>query len=126
MRRHLVAGIDPGQVHKAAKASRGDADSFEAVAREWISKYAPNWVESHTSKVLRRLERDVFPWIGTRPASKITPPELLTIIRRIEGRGALETAHRHCATVGRYSATPLLQGGQSVIRPLTCAGRFRQ
>jgi len=51
-------------------------------------------VNSHSSKILRRLERDIFPWLGARPIASITAPELLTALRRIESRGALETAHR--------------------------------
>ncbi|MBA2410193.1 MAG: integrase arm-type DNA-binding domain-containing protein [Gammaproteobacteria bacterium] len=101
MRRLLAAGIDPGQARKAEKAARGDANSFEAVAREWIGKYAPTWAESHASKIIRRLERDVFPWIGARPVGHITAPELLAVVRRIEQRGALETAHRALRNSGQ-------------------------
>lgn len=101
MRRLLAAGIDPGQARKAEKAARGDANSFEAVAREWIGKYAPTWAESHASKIIRRLERDVFPWIGARPVGEINAPELLAVVRRIEQRGALETAHRALRNSGQ-------------------------
>ena len=55
---------------------------------------------------MRRLERDVFPWLSTRPAREITPLELLSVLRRVEGRGTLETAHRiHqvCGQVFRYA-----------------------
>jgi integrase len=67
------------------------------VAREWLERFADTWAPSHSSRVLRRFERDVFPWIGSRPVSQITPPEVLAVLRRVEGRGALETAHR-CRT----------------------------
>jgi integrase len=62
--------------------------------------------ESHSSKVIRRLELDVFPWLGSRPIRSITAPELLTCLRRIEARGVIETAHRvHqcCRQILRYA-----------------------
>lgn len=106
-RQQLAAGIDPGQVRKAAKiAQLGDADSFEVVAREWYAKHAPTWADSHASKIIRRLEVDVFPYVGKRPVGKITAPELLTVLRRIENRGAIDTAHRahqNCGQIFHYA-----------------------
>jgi integrase len=52
------------------------------------------WADNHGSRILRRFERDIFPWMGKRPITDITAPELLTILRKIEARGAVETAHR--------------------------------
>ena len=101
MRRQLAAGIDPGRVRKATKAAQTGSNSFEAVAREWIAKFLPTWALSHSSKVVRRLERDVFPWVGGRPVGDITAPELLTVLRRVESRGALETAHRALRNSGQ-------------------------
>jgi hypothetical protein len=46
------------------------------VAREWFEKFAPSWAESHSSKVIRRLEMEVFPWLGARPIRSISPPDL--------------------------------------------------
>jgi len=82
------------------------ADSLEAVAREWFESFSRKWSESHAETVLRRLERNIFPWLGTRPVSEITAPELLTVLRRIEARGANEVAHRVkqvCGAVFRYA-----------------------
>jgi integrase len=78
---------------------------FENVAIEWHTKHAPNWKKSHSDKIIGRLRADVFPWIGKRPMNEISPPELLAVIRRIEARGALETAHRvlaNCGQIWRY------------------------
>jgi integrase len=106
-RKLLANGTDPGETRKAQKAARAeDANTFEAVAREWFAKFSPNWVASHSDKIIRRLERDVFPWIGGRPIRDVSAPELLTVLRRIEDRGALETAHRamqNCGQVFRYA-----------------------
>ncbi|AKS24228.1 MAG: Putative phage integrase [Leptospirillum sp. Group II 'C75'] len=102
----LSSGVDPSQAKKAQKASASGADSFETIAREWIEKFSPNWSETHKRNVIRRLELNLFPWIGKRPISEIKAPELLTVLRRIEGRGALETAHRasqNCGQVFRYA-----------------------
>jgi integrase len=104
----LANDVDPSlnrKIQKAANAERS-ANSFEAVAREWFAKYSPNWVASHGDKILRRFERDIFPWIGKRPIADITAPELLSALRRIENRGAIETAHRvhqNCGQVFRYA-----------------------
>lgn len=82
------------------------ANSFEVVAREWFSKQHAIWTENHTNRIIRRLEHDIFPWIGDKPIIKITAPELLVALRRIESRGAIETAHRalaNCGQVFRYA-----------------------
>ena len=81
-------------------------NSFEVIAREWHTKQKSKWAESHAKKIIRGLERDIFPWIGNTPISKVTAPALLETIRRIEKRGANETAHRAlsaCGQVFRYS-----------------------
>lgn len=107
-RKLLADGIDPGENRKAMKAVKQDraANSFEVVTREWYGKHAPNWAEHHGDRIIRRFERDIFPWIGGRPISDVTAPELLAVIRKIEKRGALETAHRalgNCGQVFRYA-----------------------
>lgn len=107
-RRLLADGIDPGELKKATKTQQAEraANSFEVVAREWYAKFSPGWAAGHADKILRRLERDVFPWIGGRPVAEVTAPEVLAVVRRIEGRGALETAHRaqqNCGQVFRYA-----------------------
>ena len=105
VRQQLAAGIDPGQARKAQKFALAGAKSFEAIAREWHMKFSAGWVPSHSVRILRRLENDLFPWLGKRPAADITAPELLSVLRRIESRGAVETAHRakqNCGQVFRY------------------------
>lgn len=107
-RRLLAAGVDPSQHRKARKEADilRSANSLEVIAREWFNRYSQNWAVSHSKTVLRRLERDIFPWIGDRAISEITAPELLAVIRQVEGRGALETAHRElniCGQIFRYA-----------------------
>ena len=107
-RKLLANDVDPSvfkQETKRASREMG-SNSFEAVGREWYAKHSPNWAPSHGDKVIRRLERDIFPWIGTLPIADVTPYILLTALRRIESRGALETAHRahqNCSQIFRYA-----------------------
>jgi integrase len=107
-RRLLANGTDLSEHRKTRKAAKEDrtANSFEVVAREWFAKHSPNWAANYAGRIIRRLERDIFPWIGGKPIADITPPHLLEVIRRIEERGALETAHRalnNCGQVLRYA-----------------------
>lgn len=107
-RKQVAAGIDPGEARKTAKQAviEKTENTFDAIAREWFAKYSPNWASSHSSKIIRRLELDVFPWLGSRPIRDIIAPELLSVLRRIESRGAVETAHRvlqNCGQIFRYA-----------------------
>ncbi len=107
--RKLIAdGVDPSENRKAQKAASKErsANSFEVVAREWFGKFSTGWVDSHADKIIRRMERDIFPWLGGRPIAEVTAPELLKTLRRIESRGAFETAHRalqNCGQIFRYA-----------------------
>ena len=89
-------GIDPVQARKLQKlkATRNTEDTFKAIALEWYGKQAPQWSESHAGRMLRQLERDLFPWIGDRPIEQIHAMELLAALQKVEERGALETADR--------------------------------
>ncbi|RJQ76185.1 MAG: DUF4102 domain-containing protein [Desulfobacteraceae bacterium] len=106
-RRLVARGIDPSEARKAQKEAKAlDENTFEAVAREWFAKFSVNWAPNHSIKIKNRLEKDVFPYIGDRPIIEIKAPELLTVLRRIESRGALDTAHRartNCGQVFRYA-----------------------
>jgi len=107
-RRLLAEGIDPSEHRKTVKAtdSEAAANSFEAVSLEWLTKNAHVWTEDHGEKIKRRLQRDLFPWLGKVPIGDITPALLLTTLRRIEARGRIETAHRalqNCSQIFRYA-----------------------
>lgn len=107
-RKLLADGVDPSENRKAQRAAKADLteNTFEIVAREWYAKHASSWVDYHGDRVLRRLERDIFPWIGERPIREVTAPMLLSVVGRIESRGAVETAHRalgNCGQVFRYA-----------------------
>ncbi|NBX85928.1 MAG: DUF4102 domain-containing protein [Proteobacteria bacterium] len=100
--RKLVAnGIDPSEAKKAEKVAQAGTDSFEAVAREWHAKNLHTWADKHGVAILARLQQNIFPWLGKKPINQISAPNLLTVLRRMEDRGALETAHRIRATCGQ-------------------------
>jgi integrase len=89
-------GRDPVQVRKIEKlkASNPAGDTFKVVALEWFAKQAPLWSAPHGERSLRQFERDLFPWIGARRLKEIEPVELLATLRKVEERGAIETADR--------------------------------
>jgi len=105
-RKLLAAGIDPGEQRKAERAAGAEraANSFEVVAREWLGRQT--WVPSYLEKVDAWMANDVFPYIGARPVAELTAPEFLRVARRVEERGAVESAHRimqNCGQVMRYA-----------------------
>ena len=89
-------GTDPVQARKLEKliATRTTGDTFKAIALEWYAKQAPQRSESHAGRMLRQLERDLFPWLGERAMTDIHAMELLAALQKVEERGALETADR--------------------------------
>jgi len=100
-RKLLAEGVDPGQERKAAKAAAGaQGDTFELLAREWHQLFLSSWSLDHAAKILTSLEKNAFPWIGHRPIRELLPPEILSVARRVEARGAVETAHRLVGTIG--------------------------
>lgn len=105
-RKLLAAGIDPSEQRKAEKAAGEEraANSFEVIAREWMGRQT--WVDDYRVKLESRMANDVFPYIGRRPVAELSAPEFLQVGRRIEERGAVESAHRAlqvCGQVMRYA-----------------------
>lgn len=91
-----AAGTDPIQARKLEKlkAVNPAGDSFKVVALEWFEKQESQWSEGHAVRAKRQLERDLFPWLGDRRLADIEPVELLATLRKVEERGAVETADR--------------------------------
>ena len=102
-RRLLAEGIDPSEDRKSKKAIKkiNAENSFEQVARAWWESHMQNKAASHKDKVIRRFELYLFPWIGNKPISDITSPQVLEVIRRIEKLNIAETAHRTLQTAGQ-------------------------
>ena len=93
-RRMIKDGVDPVALVREQKAAVAPDKFFESVAREWAQKNAHRWTEGHAELNLRRLEMNIFPYIGKKPVGEIFASELLECLRRIEARGALEVTRR--------------------------------
>lgn len=108
VRKTLANGHDPSEARKEQKreAILKANNTFEAVAREWHGKQKGKWTARHAACVMRRMEANIFPSIGSRPLDAIDAPELLqSVLRKIEGRGSLVVAARVkqiCGQVFRY------------------------
>ncbi len=91
-----ATGVDLVQARKVEKlkATNPEGDSFQVAALEWHAKQSPVWSEGHAARALRQFERDLFSWLGERRLVDIKPVELLATLRKIEERGAIETANR--------------------------------
>jgi integrase len=96
MRKLVTNDIDPVHSQRAAKEAKklAQAHSFEAVARTWFEGWRAARSPRHAEYVIRRLEADVFPLIGSRPVSEIQAPELVKMMKAIQRRGALDIAKR--------------------------------
>lgn len=90
------AGVDPVQARKVdkLKATNPAGETFRVVVWEWFDKQSPHWSEAHAQRAKRQFERDLLPWLGDRKLSDIQPVELLATLRKVEQRGAIETADR--------------------------------
>lgn len=96
-------GVDPIQARKVKKlkAVNPAGDTFKVVALEWFEKQESQWSQAHAVRSKRQLERDLFPWLGARRLCEIEPVELLATLRKVEDRGALETANRELDLSGQ-------------------------
>lgn len=99
----LAKDIDPANAKRERKHKiRKDAENtFKAVALEWLDTHSHRWSEGYTNKVKRQLELHLFPHMGYRPISQITPPELLECLRKVEKSGALDMAGRAKQVAGQ-------------------------
>ena len=99
----LSAGNDPGQQKQYEKLTRklSAENTFEAVGEEWFAKHSVHWSDTHKTRTLGILKNNLCKWLGQRPISEITPPELLAVLRKTEVRGIHETARRALQTAGQ-------------------------
>ena len=103
-KKSLSSGTDPSAERKLRNKSA--QTTFEAVAREWHANQKPGWTAGYAEDVMERIHKNVFPFLGSRPIGEITPPELLSVLRKIEARGAVDQAHRVrgiCSLIFRYA-----------------------
>lgn len=107
-RKTLAAGNDPGELKKAEQLAKKMSieNTFESIATEWYRAKVQGWSKSYADYVDRAFQNNVFPFIGSRPVNEIKPLELLSVLQRIEKRGAPELASKvrqRCGEVFRYA-----------------------
>jgi integrase len=147
-RKQLAQGINPAAAKKAQKAAGRErmTNSLETIAHEWLEVWKADKSEGHYKRVISSLRRDIFPYIGGRPVAGLTAPDVLSVCRRIEERGAIDTAHgakgiislimRYAVATGRANIDPCMslrgilkpvQGGQmaSFTEPEKVGGLMR-
>lgn len=105
-------GIHPSHNRQSVRIARQseNANTFEAVAREWLIKKAEGWTATYLRQVQRSLNADVFPFIGSLPIRNVTAAHLLEIVRRVERRGAETVAlliRQWCSAIFQYGASTL-------------------
>ena len=108
----LVQGVDPGEAKKADRraAKLAAANSFEAVALAWMEERRPYVEPAQYDKTLARFKNDAFPWLGKRPILEIEAPEILDVLKRVDGRGARFTAHRLRGEISRVFRYGIKEG----------------
>ncbi|WP_429185601.1 tyrosine-type recombinase/integrase [Aeromonas veronii] len=107
-RRQLADGIDPSLARKQSKVANrlASESNFEVIAREWHQSQLARWSPGHAKRVIESLEVDAFPDLGLVPVAELTAPIMLDALRKIEARGATETAGRvlqRISSVMRYA-----------------------
>lgn len=108
----LCEGHDPSVAKRLKIEANLEAgrQTFERVAREWYENAKAQWATIHANDVIRSLERDVFPTIGSLPIAQLTPPLILGVLREIETRGAIETAKRVRQRISAVFVYAIAQG----------------
>ena len=117
-RRLIAEGVDPGLARKQSKAANrlASESSFEALAREWHQSQLARWSQGHATRVIESLEVDAFPNLGLIPVAELTAPMMLDALRKVEARGATETAGRvlqRISAIMRYA----IQTGRASYNP---------
>jgi len=114
-RKLLGEGRDPGVEAKkqAVQRAAASANTFESLARTWFAVQEARWTQVHAKDVIQSLENEIFPWLGKLPISEIDEPMVLMVLRKIERRGAIETAHRVRQRVSAVFVHAIAEGAVS-------------
>ncbi len=111
-RKKLAQGTNPSVDRKLEKSARleDSKNSFELLARDWVTTQLRSLTQSHRDRTLKRFEHYLFPWIGNQPIKSIKAPDLLDCLRRIQKLNKLETAHRTLQAAGQVFRYAVQQG----------------
>jgi len=127
-RERLAQGIDPSTARKVEKQVSAEraANTFEFVAREWLAVWSKDKVKTTIDHTQARLRNDILPILGGKPIASITTPDILAALRRIEDRGAIDTAHRskniisqimrYAVSTARAEQNPVLNIDSTVLQ----------
>lgn len=120
----LAAGTDPSQARRVEKLTlqTTTANTFKSIAIEWHQTKTSGWSESHADTTMERMVLNLFPWLGSRPLTELEAPELLATLRRIENRGAIDTAHRVKSILGNVFSYAIATG-RATRNPATELGK---
>tara|TARA_R110000782_G_scaffold48146_1_gene105499 strand:+ start:575 stop:1792 length:1218 start_codon:yes stop_codon:yes gene_type:complete len=107
-RTQIAEGLDPSfeKQQKHFNSMEQASNSFEKVAEEFLIKKANICSEGYIVKMRQRLEKNIYPWLGSRPIHEIKPAELLNVLNRMDKQGKVDTAHRtkqNCGEIFRYA-----------------------
>lgn len=95
-RKMKAQGIDPSQAKQQAKAERQAAllNTFEHIARDWHQNNISRWKPNHAQRIMRYLEKDVFPYISSHPIQELRVAHIKQVLDAITARGVAETAEK--------------------------------
>lgn len=123
----LARGIDPSTYKRELQTTKAEssANSFEVVAREWFISHLSHKSQTHQTRTVSYLERDVFPFIGKRPIADLKPRELITVIERIQKRITHDTHLRVLGTIGQICRYAIATGRAELDPTPSLKGLFK-
>lgn len=118
VRQLLADGIDPAAQKKAAKEEQISEvkDMFRNIALEWFEARTTDFTEKHRGTVMYRMEKYIFPVIGTEHIGRMEPLDILKVIQPIEKKGQNETARRLMQIIGQIYRYAVITGRAKLIR----------
>jgi len=103
-KKQIEKNIDPSQKkqqERREQRTKQQSVTFEGVAKEWVSKNKVKWVPDYSTRIQNWLNNDIFPWIGSLPIDEIKAVDVLAVLRKVESRGAITTAHKLRSIIGQ-------------------------
>ncbi|HHW8818161.1 TPA: tyrosine-type recombinase/integrase [Salmonella enterica] len=128
-KKQLANGIDPGEQKKADKRQQmlPNDNTFQALVTEWHQFKSASWSKGYADDLMEAFVKDIFPLVGDRPVTEIKPLEMLTALRKIEARGALDKlrkirqacnqAYRYAVATGRVEYNPISDLSKALTPP---------
>ena len=106
----LAQGIDPSIHRKEQKKTIVNENSFEFITHLWLDNWRTSKDEKHVKRVINRFKADIFPVIGNKPITELAASSIVMIIKRVESRGAFETARRALGNINQVMRYAVAHG----------------